>query len=120
MKEKIAQVCDSLKAMLIAKNESYGNSALEPVRIFSKADNVEQIRVRIDDKLSRIAKGQAYPGDNDIDDLLGYFVLLKIANAENDMARKLMDVIPKITPETGGLKDWEKMQLKLSDYAQSK
>lgn len=39
--------------MLLAKNAAYGNSALEPVRIFSKADPTEQIRVRIDDKLSR-------------------------------------------------------------------
>jgi hypothetical protein len=49
------------------------------VRIFSKSDNVEQLKVRIDDKLSRFVRGHAYPGDNDIDDLMGYLVLLKIA-----------------------------------------
>ena len=62
--------------MLIEKNKSYGNSALDPVRIFSSSDNVEQLKVRIDDKLSRFSRGREYPGDNDIDDLIGYLVLL--------------------------------------------
>jgi hypothetical protein len=38
--------------MLLSKNASYGNSALEPVRIFSKADPVEQLKVRLDDKVA--------------------------------------------------------------------
>jgi hypothetical protein len=65
--------------MLIRKNIAYGNSALDPIRIFSKADAREQLHVRIDDKLSRIMRGTEYIGDNDIDDLIGYLVLLKIA-----------------------------------------
>jgi hypothetical protein len=44
---------------------------------------VEQILVRIDDKLSRFARGSDYPGDNDIDDLIGYLVLLKVAHRNN-------------------------------------
>lgn len=75
----IKRVCGYISDMLIAKNQSYGDSALDPVRIFSKSNNVEQILVRIDDKLSRFARGNDYPGDNDIDDLIGYLVLLKIA-----------------------------------------
>ena len=69
--------------MLIEKNIAYGDSALDPVRIFSKADPAEQLRVRIDDKLSRLMKGTEYVGDNDIDDLIGYLVLLKIAKEKN-------------------------------------
>lgn len=65
--------------MLCEKNRAYGNSALNPVRIFSKADAVEGIRVRIDDKLSRFIRGHAYPGDNDELDLIGYLVLKRIA-----------------------------------------
>lgn len=80
---EIKRVCDELAKMLVEKNISYGNSALDPVRIFSKADNKEQLRIRIDDKLSRFARGKDFPGDNDIDDLLGYLVLLKIANSES-------------------------------------
>jgi hypothetical protein len=59
-----------------------GNSALEPIRVFSRADAREQLHVRIDDKLSRIMRGTEYVGDNDIDDLIGYLVLLKIAKAK--------------------------------------
>ena len=77
---KIIRECLEIAEMLIKKNVSYGNSALEPIRIFSKADSTEQIRVRIDDKLNRIQNDQAFPGDNDIDDLIGYLILLKIAN----------------------------------------
>lgn len=77
--KEILNVCNYIADMLIEKNKSYGNSALEPVRIFSGSDNVEQIKVRIDDKLSRFASGGAFPGDNDIDDLIGYLVLLKVA-----------------------------------------
>lgn len=79
----IGQVCDEIKEMLIAKNKSYGDSAIDPIRIFSKADNTEQIKIRIDDKLSRIARGTEFYGDNDIDDLVGYLILLKIARELN-------------------------------------
>ena len=76
----IGQVCDEIKDMLIAKNKSYGDSALDPFRIFSKADKTEQIKIRIDDKLSRISRGTEFYGDNDIDDLIGYLILFKVAN----------------------------------------
>jgi len=55
----IREECREVERILLAKNAAYGNSALQPVRIFSKADPIEQIRVRIDDKLSRLARGQA-------------------------------------------------------------
>lgn len=77
--KEIWQTCHEIAHMLVKKNIAYGNSALEPVRIFSRADAREQLHVRIDDKLSRIMRGTEYVGDNDIDDLIGYLVLLKIA-----------------------------------------
>jgi hypothetical protein len=77
--EDIARVCKEVTDLLISKNRSYGDSALHPSRIFSKTNNVEQLLVRIDDKLSRIQNGHDWPGDNEIDDLLGYLILLKIA-----------------------------------------
>jgi hypothetical protein len=81
----IGQVCDEIKSMLIAKNKSYGDSALNPIRIFSTSNNVEQLHVRIDDKLSRISRGGSFVGDNDIDDLIGYLILLKIARELNNV-----------------------------------
>jgi hypothetical protein len=77
----IAQVCDDVKRTLLEKNRAYGNSALDPVRIFSRADPVEQLNVRIDDKLSRIARGREYAGDDTELDLIGYLVLKRVARA---------------------------------------
>lgn len=82
----IEKVSKQVSDLLIAKNKSYGDSALHPTRIFSKSDSVEQILVRIDDKLSRIKNGHDWPGDNDIDDLIGYLILLKIAKERNGKA----------------------------------
>lgn len=78
--EKIRAACDQIKKLLLEKNAAYGNSALDPVRVFSKCAADEQLRVRIDDKLSRIARGHEYPGDDTINDLIGYLILYKIAN----------------------------------------
>lgn len=75
----IWKACHSIAQLLIEKNIAYGDSALDPVRIFSKTGPIEQLHVRIDDKLSRLMKGTEYVGDNDIDDLIGYLILLKIA-----------------------------------------
>jgi len=71
-------VLEEVEAMLISKNQAYGDSALNPVRILSKADVIEQLKVRIDDKLSRLARGNN-AGEDPEEDLTGYFVLLKIA-----------------------------------------
>ena len=78
-KKEITDTCDQIKNLLLQKNEAYGDSALNPIRIFSSADSTEQIKVRIDDKLSRLKRGAA-AGEDVITDLIGYLVLLKIAN----------------------------------------
>lgn len=82
--QAISEVCDELKQFLIKKNKAYGNSALEPLRILSKSDTEEQLNVRIDDKLSRLMRGQAFDGDNDIDDLIGYLILKKVYRKINE------------------------------------
>ena len=80
---KIFDACHEVAQMLIEKNVSYGDSALNPIRLFSGADSQEQLKVRIDDKLNRIKNAQGFAGDNDIDDLIGYLVLLKIAKSQS-------------------------------------
>lgn len=70
-------------SLLLKKNISYGNSAIDPLRLFSNASTEEQIYVRLDDKLSRLKNNQSFPGDNDIDDLIGYLILLKVARRIN-------------------------------------
>ena len=81
---KVRAILSEIGDTIIAKNEQYGNAALEPVRIFSKASATEQIKVRMDDKISRLVRGNG-EGDEDAQaDLLGYIVLLKIAQSEDD------------------------------------
>ena len=72
-------VCDGLKELLLDKNRKYGDSALNPVRIFSQASTVEQLKVRMDDKLSRLRNAQADDDEDPVTDLIGYLVLYKVA-----------------------------------------
>lgn len=98
----IQQVTKEISDMLIAKNRSYGNSALNPVRIFSKADKLEQLKVRIDDKLSRIAnnKQDAWLKEDCILDLLGYLVLFRIATLEEaEVAEPFEEKLPIVPAE---------------------
>lgn len=78
-------ICDDIKQLLLEKNSKYGDSALNPSRIFSKSNAVEQLLVRIDDKLNRIQKGAGLLAEDEdvINDLIGYLVLLKIALVRN-------------------------------------
>jgi len=75
----IRQVCREVSDLLVKKNRSYGDSALSPVQIFSRCDSTEGLRVRIDDKLSRLAHGPGGFQEDTLLDLLGYLVLLHIA-----------------------------------------
>lgn len=81
MQQAIMAVCKELATFLIAKNVAYGNSALQPLRVFSQASPVEQLLVRIDDKLSRINRTGLHTeaGEDVLLDLLGYLLLLRIA-----------------------------------------
>jgi hypothetical protein len=85
--ELICQECDKIKAMLLEKNRKYGNSAINPKRIFSNADPIEQINVRIDDKLSRIAAGQTDDTEDAETDLIGYLIIKKVAIAVQAQTR---------------------------------
>lgn len=78
----IATVCDEIKELLLEKNRKYGDSALNPVRVFSHSDNQEQIRVRIDDKLSRLRNQQHDEDEDVVNDLIGYLILLKVAQLQ--------------------------------------
>jgi hypothetical protein len=75
----ISVECENIKQMLLEKNRKYGNSAIVPMRIFSKANNIEQINVRIDDKLSRIASAQMDDTEDAELDLIGYLILKRVA-----------------------------------------
>jgi hypothetical protein len=75
VKQEIIKICDLIKQMLIKKNASYGNSVFEPIKIFSKLDASERVNVRLDDKLSRIARGKEYETEDTELDIIGYMIL---------------------------------------------
>lgn len=89
-RELIAQQCDAVKALLLKKNEAYGDSAISPLGVMAQGDPIELIAVRVDDKLSRIAnKGGLAAAMSDtvtedsVQDLIGYLVLAQIAYSQS-------------------------------------
>lgn len=82
-RDKIIQACEDVKEMLLAKNEAYGDAALNPIQVFSQLGSSESIKVRIDDKLSRIRNsGLNDKTEDTLMDLIGYLVLLKISEED--------------------------------------
>jgi hypothetical protein len=75
--EKIDILFNNFKCFLQEKNKRYGDSALAPIKIFSKGDSNSQIRNRLDDKLSRIKNSDELK-KNDVADVFGYIALLMI------------------------------------------
>lgn len=110
----IRTVCSEMAEFLIEKNKSYGNSVAEPVNVFSQMEPLDQIDVRMDDKLSRIMRGKPYKFENDERDLAGY-LLLKIATSRylkavggdgwpSDNSLRIKDVMDYkdiVTPDEG-------------------
>lgn len=76
--DQIRLICANITTMLLEKNRKYGDSALDPVKIFHKGDAGDALRVRIDDKLSRINNQQEDEDEDVIDDLIGYLILYKV------------------------------------------
>jgi hypothetical protein len=84
-KDKIKAVGQEVIDLLIEKNESYGDSALEPANVFADGSAVDNLCARIDDKLMRIkTQGFRGYGEDNVKDLIGYLILLKIAIEEED------------------------------------
>lgn len=71
------KVSKSITDLLKEKNAAYGNTALNPLGIFSKLGASEAIKARIDDKLARISnKGLNDDTEDTARDLVGYLLLL--------------------------------------------
>lgn len=77
--DQVAEILEEIQELLVSKNLKYGNSALEPLGVFSQLSAKDGLLVRIDDKLKRIKNGSLQKEDEDvIQDLIGYLVLLRI------------------------------------------
>ena len=76
-----------MSTFLKQKNDSYGSSILNPIRVFStNISTREQILVRMDDKVSRIVRGNSSVDSmyDTVKDFLGYVVHLRMLESEND------------------------------------
>jgi len=79
MSDKICAYTDSIKELLLEKDKAYGSSFRQPLRVFSKAEPIDGLLVRLDDKLSRIKNGGINSKTEDtVDDIIGYLILLQI------------------------------------------
>ena len=93
-KDKIKQKCQQLEDLLVKKNSAYGNSALEPLGVFSSANASSGIKIRLDDKLKRIANaGLVEDTEDTLIDIAGYIILLMIAkdNESNDIQKRIRE-----------------------------
>jgi hypothetical protein len=85
--QRIRAKCREVAAMLVAKNRSYGDSALHPLGIFARGDAVANLAARIDDKLARIRNAPGAFGEDAIKDLTGYLILLQLAREDRRRGR---------------------------------
>ena len=91
--QKITEITEAMRDLLLYKNQKYGDSALNPKKIFYKGDARNSILIRLDDKLGRImANADATPRINDVADIIGYCTLLLISmGATQSDIKALMD-----------------------------
>jgi hypothetical protein len=78
--QKIHEIMGAMKDLLLYKNQKYGDSAINPKKIFYKGDSTNSILIRLDDKLGRIMSNtEEKPRVNDVADIIGYCTLLLIS-----------------------------------------
>ena len=78
--QKIHEIMGAMKDLLLYKNQKYGDSAINPKKIFYKGDSTNSILIRLDDKIGRVMSNtEEKPRINDVCDIIGYCTLLLIS-----------------------------------------
>ena len=78
--QKIHEILEAMTDLLLYKNQKYGDSAINPKKIFYKGDSTNSILIRLDDKLGRVMSNtEEKPRVNDVADIIGYCTLLLIS-----------------------------------------
>lgn len=78
--QKIHEIMEAMKDLLLYKNQKYGDSAINPKKIFYKGDSTNSILIRLDDKIGRVKSNtEEKPRVNDVCDIIGYCTLLLIS-----------------------------------------
>lgn len=91
--QKLSDVLDGMKNLLLYKNRKYGDSAINPKKIFYKGDSTNSILIRLDDKLGRVMSNtDDKPRVNDVADIIGYCTLLLVSmGVTSEDLKKFMD-----------------------------
>ena len=89
VKAAIKNKFDSIRDMVLEKNELYGNAALEPFPVFSNSTPAERLRARIDEKISRYRTNKEGDKESPLVDLVGSLILLILAEEEEKDAERL-------------------------------
>lgn len=91
--QKIIDVLDGMKNLLLYKNRKYGDSAINPKKVFYKGDSTNSILIRLDDKIGRVMSNpDDKPRVNDVADIIGYCTLLLISmGVTAEDLKKFMD-----------------------------
>lgn len=91
--QKLVDVLDGMKNLLLYKNRKYGDSAINPKKIFYKGDSTNSILIRLDDKIGRVMSNpDDKPRVNDVADIIGYCTLLLVSmNVTSEDLKKFMD-----------------------------
>lgn len=91
--QKLIDVLDGMKNLLLYKNRKYGDSAINPKKVFYKGDSTNSILIRLDDKIGRVMSNpDDKPRVNDVADIIGYCTLLLVSmNVTSDDLKKFMD-----------------------------
>lgn len=78
--QKIKDILSGMTDLLLYKNKKYGDSAINPKKIFYKGDSMNSILIRLDDKIGRVMSNtEEKPRVNDVADIIGYCTLLLVS-----------------------------------------
>ena len=91
--QKIKDILSGMTDLLLYKNKKYGDSAINPKKIFYKGDSTNSILIRLDDKIGRVMSNtEEKPRVNDVADIRGYCTLLLVSmGITSEDLKKFMD-----------------------------
>lgn len=91
--QKIKDILSGMTDLLLYKNKKYGDSAINPKKIFYKGDSTNSILIRLDDKIGRVMSNtEEKPRVNDVADIIGYCTLLLVSmGTTSEDLKKFMD-----------------------------
>lgn len=72
---KVGKITEGLNGLIKYKNKNYGDSAINPLKIFNKVESNNAIEIALDNKISRIQNADVLR-KNDLTDLVCYGILL--------------------------------------------